>query len=340
MALLASQTLTEAIAELHGVPGTKERSKELRHGLIDVQAGIADEMSGFALPTDFEGLARQVEEQMQHASLRDKLFSFAALSRSPDPATLEQEARDTIREHPLSSLFGSSHHDREGKVVHRSEGAGFGDGADASAVERQIAQGETIRRHIAASAAEIARQTITRNHYVADEVFEQLLVHSAFVPLNLVMTYSRGFTRFFRGDFVGAIYILTPLVEQSLRHVLKSSGHDVSKLDDATKTQEDRTISSLFDPMRSELLAVFGNAIVADIENVFLTKIGPNLRNRLSHGLLSDGDPYGDDAIYACWLIFHLCMLPLFGFRSQLTLPFDCAPEDQNDSADAAETAA
>ncbi|RXH33339.1 hypothetical protein XH84_10245 [Bradyrhizobium nanningense] len=340
MALLASQTLTEAIGELHGVPGTKDRRKELRHRLVDVQAGIADEMSGFSIPTDIEELARQVEQQMQHPSLRDKLFAFAALSRSPDPAALEQEARDTIREHPLSSLFGGSHHDREGKVVHRSEGAGLGDGADASAVERQVAEGERIRRHIAAAAAEIARQTITRDYYIADDVFEQLLVHSAFVPLNLVMTYSRGFTRFFQGDFVGATYILTPLLEQSLRHVLKSSGHDVSKLDDATKTQEDRTISSLFDQMRSELLAVFGDAIVANIENTFLKKIGPNLRNRLSHGLLSDGDPYGDDAVYACWLIFHLCMLPLFEFRSQLKLPYDYTAGDRSDLDGAAESAA
>jgi hypothetical protein len=336
MALMASRTLTEAIAELHGVPGTKDRRKELRHRLVDVQAGIADEMSGFAIPIDSEELARQVEQQIQYVSLRDRLFAFAALGRSPDPADLEQEARDVIREHPLSSFFGSSHHDREGKVVHRSEGAGFGDGTDASAVERQVAQDENIRRQVAASAAEIARQMIARDHYIADDMFAHLLVHSAFVPRTLVMTYSRGFTRFFQGDFVGAVYILTPLLEQSLRYVLKNSGHDVSKLDDATKTQEDRTISSLFDQMRSELTAVFGDAIVADIENVFLKKIGPNLRNRLSHGLLGDGDPYGDDAIYGCWLIFHLCMLPLFEFRLQLTLPFDYAPEDPGNHVDGA----
>ena len=245
MALMASQTLTEAIADLHGVPGKKDRRKELRHRLIDVQPGIADEMSGFTIPTDFEELARQVEQQMQHPTLRDKLFVFAALARSPDPAALVQEARDVIREHPLSSLFGSSHHDREGKVVHRSEGTGSGDSADASAVERQVAQGETIRRHVVASATEIAREAIGRDHYIADDMFAHLLVHSAFVPLNLVMTYSRGFTRFFQGDFIGALYILTPLLEQSLRHVHKNSGHDVTKFDDATKTQEDRTISSL-----------------------------------------------------------------------------------------------
>ena len=60
-----------------------------------------------------------------------------------------------------------------------------------------------------------------------------------------------------------------------------------------------------------------------------LKKPGPYLRHSLSHGLLHDGDPYGNDAIYACWLIFHLCMLPLFPCRTQLTLPFDDVTEDQ-----------
>jgi hypothetical protein len=45
--------------------------------------------------------------------------------------------------------------------------------------------------------------------------------------------------------------------------------------------------------------------------------------------LLHDGDPYSDDAIYACWLIFHLGMLPLFDYRTQLILPFDDTTQDQ-----------
>jgi hypothetical protein len=148
------------------------------------------------------------------------------------------------------------------------------------------------------------------------------------------MTYSRGFMRFFQGDFVSGLYILTPLLENSLRHVLKSHGHDVTKFDDAKLTQGDRTISSLFEQMRPELVSVFGDAIVTDIENVFLRKPGPYLRHSLSHGLLHDGDPYSDDAIYGCWLVFHLCMLPLFSYRTQLTLPFDVT-EDQADAPSA-----
>jgi len=95
-------------------------------------------------------------------------------------------------------------------------------------------------------------------------------------------------------------------------------GHDVTNFDDATQTQEDRTISSLFEQMRAELDSVITPAIAADIERLFLSKPGPYLRHALSHGLLHDDDPYGADAIYGCWLIFRLCLLPLFPHHEQL----------------------
>jgi hypothetical protein len=183
---------------------------------------------------------------------------------------------------------------------------GVGDGTDVSAIQRQIAQDESIRRQITASGEiEVARQAIITRHYIDEDLFTYLLAHSPFVPNDLVRTFSRGFARFFQGDFVSSLYILTPLLENSLRHVLRAHGHEVSKFDDAKLTQEDRTISSLFEQMRGELDSIFGRPLTIDIENVFLKKPGPYLRHGVSHGLLHDGDPYGPDAIYGCWLIFH-----------------------------------
>ncbi|WP_354082567.1 hypothetical protein [Bradyrhizobium sp. S3.3.6] len=332
LAMLAASLLSEAIAELHGVPGKKERRKELRHRLVDVQSGIADEMSPFTIPINLEEIVNLVQQEIQQRlSLRDKLFVFAALERSPDPAKLTDTAAKSIREHPLASLFAATHHDGEGKVIHRSEGAGFGDAENASAIERQIAEDERVRRHVvAAGKIETARLAIAAEHYLLDDVFVSLLLYSAFVPRDAVATYSRGFLRFFQGDFVSGLYILTPLIENSLRHVLKSHGHDVTNFDDATMTQQDRTISVLFEQMRPELYSIFGRSITTDIENVFLKKSGPHLRHSLAHGLLPDGAAYGADAIYGCWLAFHLCMLPLFPVRTQLTIPYDLPQDDAN----------
>jgi hypothetical protein len=328
-AMLGSQFLAEAIAQLHGVPGKKERRKELNHLLVDMQAGIADEMSAFSIPLDVKDIIEHTKQGMRRLTLRDKLFAFAALTRSPDPSELIDQAKSSIAKYPLSSLFGASHHDQEGKVIHRSAGADFGDDEDTSAIARQIAQDERLRRQlVGAGQIEPARQAIAAGHYLADDLFGYLLVHSPFVPQDLLMTFSRGFVRFFQGDFVSGLYILTPLLENSLRYVLKNHGYEVSKFDDAKLTQQDRTIAILFGQMRNELDSIFGKAITTDIDNLFLKKPGPYLRHSLSHGLLHDGDPYGPDAIYACWLIFHLCLAPLFPYRKQISLPFDDSSQD------------
>jgi hypothetical protein len=86
------------------------------------------------------------------------------------------------------SLFGASHLDREGKVVHRTDGGLFGDTGNNSAVRAQIAQAEGVRRRfIALGQIDPARRAIMEEHYLS--------------------------------DFVSAAYILTPLLENSLRHV-------------------------------------------------------------------------------------------------------------------------
>jgi hypothetical protein len=291
--------------------------------LIDVQSGIAEEMSSFSHPMDLREIVDEVEKQLAgERELVDMLLIFADLERSPSPDKLVADATKSINEHPLSSLFGASFHDSEGKVIHRSEGGGFGDNENSDAIRVQIAQQEQIRRQLHSfGQVETARRYIMDRFYVGEDTFHALFQHSPFIPRDLIGTFSRGFARFFEGDFTTSLYVLTPMLENSLRHVLKMHGHDVTTFDDANQVQEDRTISALFEQMRPELEDTFGRAVSADIDNVFLSKPGPSLRHQVAHGLLTDGSPYGADAIYACWLIFRLCCIPLFRQRDQIVLP-------------------
>ncbi len=317
-AMLASHFLGTAIQQLHGIPNKKERRKEIQHLLVDVQENISEEMNNFSHEMDLTEIAENVQKGIKTCGFFEKLFFFAALQNSPDPLKLQDDAEKSIRNHPLSSMFGVSHMDREGKVIHRSAGS-LGDNIDNSAIQNQIAQAESIRRSVFAfGSIEAARSSIFNHHFICDDILVLLLQHSPFIPRDLLLTFSRGFKRFFQGDHISAVYILTPLLENSLRHILKSNSHIVSTFDNATGTQEDRGISQLFDQMRYELDALLSPAIASDIERLFLSKPGPHLRHALAHGLLHDNDPYGADAIYACWLIFRLCLLPLFSHRKEI----------------------
>ena len=318
LALQAAHMMSNAVAELHGVPGMRDRRTTLRHRLIDIQSRIPEEMSPFVHRWEITDLEERVRAALNKGSLLDKLFNFAAMCASPDPMTLIAEAKDSIKQHPLSSLFPAVYFDKDGKAVHRTGGLNLIDSPTDDAIQREIAQAESIRRNLAGATIEMARTAIMSQHFMPEDVLVLILQQSPFVPHELLGTFSRGFLRFFQGDFTSAAYILTPLLENSLRHVLRMNGHDVTTFDDASQTQQDRTISVLFEQMRDELDSAFTKPITTDIENVFLKHPGPHLRHDLAHGLAHDSTPYGSDAIYACWLIFRLCLLPLFPYHDQL----------------------
>lgn len=319
-AMLASHLIANAIAMLHGVASVRQRRLELRHRLVEVQALVGEEMTSFSHEVDLSDLVADTQGELESLNIYDSLFLFADLDASPAPEALKADAIEQIEKYPLSSLFGAAHLDDEGKVLHRTDGAGFGEPGD-PAIVQHIAQAERFRREISVSGRiDPARRAIICKHYLSEDIFYEFTCLSPFIPQDLAQTFARGFNRFFQGDFTSAVYILTPLLENSLRYVLKASGHDVTTFDNAGQTQEDRSITSMYDGMRPELDAIFTRAITEDIHRVFLGRPGPAIRHSVAHGLLHDGSPHDADSIYACWLIFRLSIKPLSQHREVLGL--------------------
>lgn len=311
-AMFAAHWMQAAIAEMHGVAGARERKAELRHRLIDIQMHIPDEMSPFTHETDISEIIEQTEERLRDTTLTQKLGVFACLTSSPSMEALRDAATESIAKFPLSALFAPTHVDVEGKTVRRAFGTGELGAPSDDVIESQIAQHEKIRRDlVVAGEIEVARRSITLSHFLTERHFFIICLNSPFVPANRRATFAKGLLNFFQGDAHGALYILVPQLENSLRHVLKMHGHDVTKSNSKDDTQEDRTISSLYEHMREEMESIFGAALVADIDRVFLRKSGPYIRHKVAHGLLGDFEPHSADAIYGCWLIYRLCCLPL-----------------------------
>ena len=222
------------------------------------------------------------------------------------------DAQKQASDSPLWSMFGTAFRDADGKIVAKSEAAWSGDEDSAGDLEGEIAQAERTRReYFVRIVIGVAGSSIIREHFVSDQEIGHVLRQSPVVPPRLLHTMSVGFKNFFRGEYVSAMYILTPMVEGIFRHVLKTAGHDVSTLNDATCTQEDMTISALYDSLGDELKAIFGTALTDDVHRVFLAKHGPNIRNGVAHALYQDEFAYCTDAFYGCWLIWHICCLPL-----------------------------
>lgn len=312
-AMLAASLFSDAIAELHGLPNARDRRKQLMLRLVEVQADIQDEMRSFSQEMDLREIAEARIAALEGKSLRDMLFQIADMARSPKPEDLRAAEIKNMEKHPLSAIFAASYLDRDGKVIFRAPGADLNGEPSDESLQPGIARAEALRRVVFVGGnLRAALHVLNENYYIADDTLATLLSYSIFVPRDLLLTYSLGFARFLQRDFLAAVYILTPLLEASIKQLLVQNGHQLSTFDNATQTQQDLTISALFDQMRPEIDEVLGTAISTDIENVFLRKPGPSIRHGVAHGLLADGDPYGSDAVYGCWLLFRLCLIPLF----------------------------
>ncbi len=315
----AVKHLMDAIQELRRIPNTQERRQQLEEHLREVQPSISDEMHTITTKIDLTKLVESARGHVSGLNLAQALKVFALLDRSPDPEVLRERAREQAKEYVFASTSPLLIVDNEGKVTGKSPGFFSNVEDDNSRLRHIIAQTVTLRSELtAASRINPARLQIHAEHLLERYDFLCLCSMSPFIPGDRVDLFSLAFARFFGGDFLSALHILVPQLENSLRYVLKQTGKESSYIR-SNMIQEDMTLSSLLKNERQSLEDIFGPAIVCVIENLFDFSGGPRIRNQLAHGLISDQECYSGYGIYACWFIFHLCCLPLLPHWDHLT---------------------
>ena len=322
-AMQESHWLDEAIAHLRNIRGTRSRHQQLKARLVNVQAGIRDEMGTFEIEVDLSELADHAKKAVSGCSLIRALASFAQLHRSPKPEDLRAKARKAAQRSPLLAMMSSTTHDSEGKVVARSPGVASDEASEDGGLRRMMLQEEAFRRGIAANGLiEPARLSIQAEHPVEERDLLPLMQRSPFVPPEREMIFTRAFARFFGGDHMSAIHLLFPQLENSMRHLLKHSGCDPTSLK-ADRTQQDIKISLMIKDYRLEIERIFGPAVVLEIENLFDAQDGPSVRHSVAHGLLNQSAFDNNDCIYACWFVFRLCVLPLLSDWQRVEADYD-----------------
>ena len=322
-AMVETHWLEKAIAELRHLPAAKKRMQVLKHRLVDTQARVLDEMQSMSTTDDISELVANARMAAAGKPLSEVLRIMALATRSPELKQLRDEARQSLAKHPLSSLFGSTHYDHAGKPVHRTSGGGIADGDVAEAVQEHISRSEKIRRSLVVAATiEPLRETIVLEQTIGESQIAILCQNSILVPDDRQGLFVVGLLHFFHGDMIAALHILLPQLENSLRHVLRLHGHDVIKLNE-DMTQESLGLTQMLARLRPQLEAIFGDAVVAEIDNLLIYRGGPQLRDRTSHGLLHHWEPFGHDAVYACWLVYRLVCIPLLPHWDKLASALD-----------------
>ena len=162
-------------------------------------------------------------------------------------------------------------------------------------------------------------------HRFTEADFIALARNSPEVPPGREELFGKALFNGYEYDFATALHLLTPQIEHMVRYRLKSVGA-ITTHTDQHGIEDEKGLSSLVgDPMFEQY---FGEDLAFEIRALFCDHFGANLRNNVSHGLITTQECYSPHSIYAWWLGLKI-VFRTYWAAYQLHIADQDSPEDE-----------
>jgi hypothetical protein len=309
-ALVAAKWLEQAIQVYRRIRGQKDRIEEIHAQLVEIQKRIPEEMQELHHQQDATELIESSIAKITGKSLHDGIFALCLLVSPPKVSRLKKQAEDSFKEHIFRFLFPGVIVNEKGKVIGRQPDINSIDPEEVEKARRaeMFYQAQFDHNIDVQGVIEPARRQLCQEHNVKLGDILSLVKYSPFVPENREQIFARGLYAGMIGDFVVAVHLLIPQIENSIREILEQKGIAVSKVDDQGVQNERDLNDILYEPALKEVL---GEDIVFDLQGLLIERHGSNFRNRLAHGLVSDDGFYIVEVPYLWWLMLRIVCIPV-----------------------------
>ncbi|MDP8261699.1 MAG: DUF4209 domain-containing protein [Candidatus Ancaeobacter aquaticus] len=286
--------------------GEKMKAEDLVHELKEANKLTISQMKVISSPhIDAAPLIKIADDLLEGKAGKGAIAAFAALYK---PFSYEQEretAEKNLKEHPLQGLFDTHILTEEGNVSAKI--GGMSDEHETT-LNAQIIRSYNLGQNLSACT------TLKRGIYLIlqsgdswKEAIKELIGKSKFVPEERRDIFERAIIAGFESDFLIFTHLIVPQIENSIRLIFA-----INKLKTTSVSpegvQEERDLNQLLNNSNAE--EIFSKDLVWEMRSLFIEKCGPNLRNRVCHGLIDSKDINSSSSFFLLWLIVHL----LIGF--------------------------
>jgi hypothetical protein len=315
---VASHFLQAAVEAFRSIRGSKEetvdakaRAEEVHRLLLQYQEETRNEMITSSHEMDISELVEEARNHVRGKDFQEALFALSLLGSPTNVPQLRKQVQQQAQEFVASHLFPIVMMNEMGKVVARQPGSILSNNPEeAEAATRfEMCRNAFYHQNLQAQAyVEPARYQITLEHNVRLNDILSIISHSPFVPPEREYLFAKGLYAGLTGDFFTSTHILIPQIENSVRYLMWRRGIITSGLDDSGIQNEHNLNSTLFRP---EITSIFDENTIFDLKCLLVEHAGSNLRNRMAHGLISDGEFMSPLMSYIWWLTLRLCCLPI-----------------------------
>lgn len=314
--IAASSFLEDALQELRRIP-RRYRSDEAMRLIAELPRRIREagetsleEMHEFVTePFDLSEAVEQVRTRLAGRPLLKALASFVSLSPFASHSKERALAEDTLKGTIIGLLGGSTYAHDGRKIYSSSPDETRPDGIAANVWQRMMTHYEFRIQLVAVGQIEPGLQLLANEHQPSRADLLTIVRESGIVPPDDAYLFALGLHHGFYGEYAVALHLLVPRIESIVRYHLRAAGVDTSRIDHDS-TDMEVGLSALMNNPEAE--QIFGEDLAYELRALLCGPLGPNLRNRVAHGLFSAAEAEGTHGLYLWWFALKLVYTQYF----------------------------
>ena len=275
----------------------------LRLDLSDAQEKSLTEMGTVSSGAiDIGGIIENAMNAVRDKKVLDALLILVSI-HAVKVEKIRESSEKLIKSHPLQSLFSNSLVSKDGRVIAKNGGGEFNqvnqDRLWAKMVENYSMQVDCAVRSLIYPALSVIQQ----EHHLTESDFYSISNQSSCLPEGRERLFAKALFAGYDNDFVAALHLLVPQVENLVRRHLKQAGIHTTTLD-KNGIETENGLSTLME--HPEVNIIFGDDLAFELKALFCDAFGPNLRNELAHGLIGYDESQSVYSVYAWWLTLRI----------------------------------
>ena len=275
---MQKQLYLNTMHQFYGKYGLREQAKNT---LIQIRkegpemAGSLNEIK-VSLDVDKQMLEDEIDRLVSGKASVD-LYMFM-LRYIPSKIQEEKDLAENVKSHPLQYLTSQMILDSKGRIT--GQLMGFEDNKEQHLI-KHVQQRLGIQNMLMVMVFE---KMVEKSLGLKDAIINQVKNCVDDFDPGRTSIFTRGLEAFFSNDYLIAIHLLIPQMEELIRNIIELSGGVVLRKNDKTNGMKLRTLDDLLgDKIIKE---IYGEDVVFYLKLLLTNPLGGNVRNDLCHGML------------------------------------------------------
>lgn len=312
-AVVARARLEVAIKKYRSIPREQRSGLDVDNKIDrlierqrEIGISVAEGMQEVCISSDVTEFVEKVKRGVSGKDVISALIMFVIGNAFPGAGKVRDQAVSIMKNHPIRWMFPGRRFSSDGRLVAKHPPVSSY-GKEDKAVECAAAEQFRIYVNLHAYGFIYHALLVIRNeHWLTVDDFEYLARESSLVPGGREKMWAIGLHAGYEGDFVVALHVLVPQIENMVRVHLKEAGVSTSTTaQDGVDTENG--LSTLV--KCPEAVEVFGEDLLFELKYLLCSPFYSNIRNEMAHGLLSHSDCYSEASLYCWWLSLRLVLV-------------------------------